>query len=555
MVLAKLNNIKKHYGDRLVLDIKNFEILDGDRIGIVGENGAGKTTLLKILVKNIEPDEGQIFLTQSYEYISQLDNYMGECEDNRLNKILNTPTKYEEFLSGGEKIKLKISKALSENKKLLIADEPTSNLDEKSIKILEDMLKNFKGSLLIVSHDRDFLDSLCNYIVEINNGKIKVYKGNYSKYVKLKKQERIRNEFEYEEYINEKKRIEKSILGKEELRESIKRTPKRMGNSEARLHKMGGQKAKKNLENNIKSLKSRISHLVVKEKPKDIREIKINIQDGMEIISKNIIEVKNLNLFAGSKLLLDGAKFKVKKGRKAAIIGDNGCGKTTLLKEIFKNEKESIKVANGVTIGYFDQNQSILIKEKSILENISEGCAFNQGFIRINLDNFGFKGDDVYKLVSSLSGGEIVKAALCKILLSNNNLLILDEPTNYLDIKAMEALERALINTEKTIILVSHDRKFVENVCDYIIEIENKSIKEFDGKYKDYIIEKNKPIITTIEKENKEKLMLLKNKLSEIISLLSIEKDSHKKQELGKEYDELLKNIKTLEPQNLHLIS
>ncbi|EKQ58265.1 MULTISPECIES: ABC-F type ribosomal protection protein CplR [unclassified Clostridium] len=548
MVLAKLNNIKKYYGDRLVLDIKNFEILDGDRIGIVGENGAGKTTLLKILVKNIEPDEGQIFLTQSYEYISQLDNYMGECEDNKLNKMLNTPTKYEEFLSGGEKIKLKISKALSENKKLLIADEPTSNLDEKSIKILEDMLKNFKGSLLIVSHDRDFLDSLCNYIVEIDNGKLKVFKGNYSKYVKLKKQERIRNEFEYEEYINEKKRIEKSILGKEELRESIKRTPKRMGNSEARLHKMGGQKAKKNIDNNIKSLKSRILHLEVKEKPKDIREIKINIQDGKEIISKNIIEVKNLNLFAGSKLLLKGAKFKVKKGRKAAIIGDNGCGKTSLLKEIFINEKESIKVANGVTIGYFDQNQSILIKEKSILENVSEGCAFDQGFIRINLDNFGFKGDDVYKLVSSLSGGEIVKAALCKILLSNNNLLILDEPTNYLDIKAMEALERALINTEKTIILVSHDRKFVENVCDYIIEIENESIKEFDGKYKEYIIEKNKPIITTIEKENKEKLMLLKNKLSEIISLLSIEKDSHKKQELEKEYAELLKNIKTLEP-------
>lgn len=547
MQLGKLDKIKKYYGDRLILDIKDFEILDGDRIGIVGQNGAGKTTMLKVLMGNIEPDEGQLFLTESYSYISQMEDYCGECEENKVMKLFKAPEKYEDFLSGGEKIKLKISKALSENKKLIIADEPTSNLDSKSIKILEDMLKGYKGALLLVSHDREFLDSLCNTIIEIEAGSIKVYKGNYSKYLELKSEERKREEFEYNQYLNEKKRLENAVIGKQELRDSIKRTPKRMGNSEARLHKMGGQKAKKNLDNNIKALKSRIDHLEIKKKPQNISETKVNIQGGMEIISKNIVEVKNLNLFAGNKLLIENAAFKIKRGRKVGIIGDNGSGKTTLLKEIIGKENENIKVANKVTIGYFDQNQSILQRGKSILENVMESSSYDQGFVRINLDNFGFKGDIVYKIVGSLSGGELVKVALCKILLSDNNILILDEPTNYLDINSMEALEKALLNTEKTVIIVCHDRKFIENICDYIIQIKDKSISEFDGNYKEYLNEINKPQINKDERLSKEKIMLLKNKLSEVISLLSIEKDASKKEKLENDYTRLLKEIKTLE--------
>ncbi len=545
MSLARLNKVKKYYGDRLILDIDKLEILDGDRIGLVGVNGAGKTTLIKALINDTPIDEGNVYLTKSFAYISQTEDANEKFLDNNFKNIFNAPFEYDDFLSGGEKVKFKIAKALGENKNLIIADEPTANLDGYSIGILEKMLKNYNGALLLVSHDRNFLDVLCNTIIEIEDGKIKIYKGNYSKYLELKALERQRSETEYVAYINEKKHIENAILNKQNIKDSIRRTPKRMGNSEARLHKMGGQKGKKNLDNNIKALKSRVDHLDVKEKPKNIKETKIKVQDNLKITSKNLIEVKHLNLIAGDKLLLKDASFKIKNGRKVALIGNNGCGKSTLLKEIISN-KNNIKILDNVVIGYFDQSQYILNDNESILKNILRDCSYDESFIRTNLDGFGFKGDTVFKQVSLLSGGEKVKVALCKVLLSDNNLMILDEPTNYLDIKSMEALESALINCNKTLIIVSHDRKFISNICNYILEIDNNKINEFSGCYDDYITSKNKPKINLKEKQNKENLILLENRFSEVISLISTETDINKKNLLEDEYNSLLIKIRKL---------
>ena len=543
MLLIKIKNVKKYYEDRLVLDIEDFELMDGDRIGLVGENGAGKTTLIKAILGLIEVEEGNIFLTESYSYISQTEENVECLEDNKIKKIFNSPKKYKEFLSGGEKVKLRVAKALSENKRLIIGDEPTSNLDSKSVKNLEDMFKNHKGALLLVSHDREFLDNICNKIAEIKDGKIKVYEGNYSKYLKLKKEERNREEREYKEYITEKNRLETAIRVKEGLGDRIRKTPKRMGNSEARLHrKMGGQKGKKKIDNAIKNIENRIEHLEVKEKPKDIKETKIRIKEGLEIITKTPIEIKDLNLYAGNKLLIKDSSLRIKRGSKTALIGENGCGKSTLIKEIINNSKEEIKINNKVRIGYFDQEQKILNDNKSILENIKESSSYDEGFIRINLDGFGFKGDSVFKKVSILSGGEKVKVALCKIILADNNLLILDEPTNYLDIKAVESLEEALKNMDKTLLIVCHDRRFIEKVCDNLIFIENKSIKQFSGTYNEYIKEKEKPDKTL--KRKLEEKMIIENKLSEVISLLSVEKNEDIKNQLNEKYNELLKQLK-----------
>ena len=543
MLLIKIKNVKKYYEDRLVLDIEDFELMDGDRIGLVGENGAGKTTLIKAILGLIEVEEGNIFLTESYSYISQTEENVECLEDNKIKKIFNSPKKYKEFLSGGEKVKLRVAKALSENKRLIIGDEPTSNLDSKSVKNLEDMFKNHKGALLLVSHDREFLDNICNKIAEIKDGKIKVYEGNYSKYLKLKKEERNREEREYKEYITEKNRLETAIRVKEGLGDRIRKTPKRMGNSEARLHrKMGGQKGKKKIDNAIKNIENRIEHLEVKEKPKDIKETKIRIKEGLEIITKTPIEIKDLNLYAGNKLLIKDSSLRIKRGSKTALIGENGCGKSTLIKAIINNSKEEIKINNKVRIGYFDQEQKILNDNKSILENIKESSSYDEGFIRINLDGFGFKGDSVFKKVSILSGGEKVKVALCKIILADNNLLILDEPTNYLDIKAVESLEEALKNMDKTLLIVCHDRRFIEKECDNLIFIENKSIKQFNGSYNEYIKEKEKPDKTL--KRKLEEKMIIENKLSEVISLLSVEKNEDIKNQLNEKYNELLKQLK-----------
>lgn len=546
MQLALLNNVKKHYGDKLILDIKKLEILTGDRIGLVGANGAGKSTLLKILIGEEDTDEGNIYLTKSYAYISQIGNFEEDCSINKIKSLFNAPEEYKEYLSGGEKVKIKISNALSENKELIIADEPTSNLDSKSIEILEKMFKSHNGSFLLVSHDRKFLDALCNTIFEIEDGKVNVYKGNYSKYLELKKLEKDRQLYEYNEYINEKNRLEEAIVVKEKLKNNIRRTPKRMGNSEARLHKMGGQKSKKNLDNSIKAIKTRIDHLEVKEKPKNEKEIKIDVINNLELTSKNPIEAKGLNLTVNDKILLSNANFKIKKGKKVALIGKNGSGKSTLLKEIINNQNESIKISNNVVFGFLDQEQNLLDPNKTILENIQVNSSYLESFIRTNLDGFGFKGDTVYKKVSTLSGGEKVKVSICKLLLSDNNIVVLDEPTNYLDIKCMEALENSLKNTNKTLLIVSHDREFISNICNYILEIDNQTITQFDGSYDEYLLFKNKPKINKDEKVRQDNKMILENKLSEVISLLSFESNLEKKNLLEKEYFNILNKIKSL---------
>ena len=544
MLLIKIDKLKKYYEDKLILDISNLEISSGDKIGLIGENGCGKTTLIKSILGLIPIDEGNIFLTDSYSYISQDENSIDPLSKNEFNKNINAPKKYKNYLSGGEKVKIKISNALTENKELLIADEPTSNLDRGTISSLQSTLKNYNGALLLVSHDRDFLDNLCNTIVEIKNGKINVYPGNYTNYLNLKKSDVARKEKEYNSYIKEKNRLENAITVKEHLENRIQKTPKRMGNSEARLHrKMGGQKGKKKIDNSIKNIKKRLEHLDVVEKPTSSKQIKIVVQENLDLVTKTPILIKNYDLCTPSKLLIKNINFSIKKGDKVGILGNNGCGKTLLLKKIIKNTDENIKINSKVKIGYFDQTQKILDNTKSIVTNIKLNSSYDESFIRINLDRFGFKGDVVYKNVSSLSGGEKVKVALCKILLSDNNVLILDEPTNYLDIKSIESLEKALLNTNKTLILVSHDMKFVESICNHLIFIKDKKLKDFHGSYKEYIDSSAKNIDISVRKSLEEK-MLLENKISKVLSLLSLEKDLSKKEILNNKYLQLIAEVK-----------
>ncbi|WP_346962230.1 ribosomal protection-like ABC-F family protein [Clostridium sp.] len=544
MLLVECSNIKKSFGDRSILDIENLKVYSQDRIGVVGVNGVGKTTLINILCQRLQPDEGGVKLYGRYSYISQLEGPESISITDEMASKFNVESIWNENMSGGEKTRFKLAHALSQNSQLIFADEPTSNMDIEGIELMEKNFEKYKGVLILISHDRNFLDGLCNKILEIEDGRIKIYNGNYSDYAALKAKERERAEFEYEEYIKEKKRLKSVITDAKQRVKSIKTTPKRMGNSEARLHKMGGQKAKADIERTVKNIEKRIDHLEVKEKPKEQVDIKLDIQDSNKLHSKIVIEGKNITKTFGKKIILDNAEFSIYNTSKVALIGPNGCGKSTLIKMIMDND-ESIRIANGAKIGYFSQDMDILKENCTIIENVMESSIKDETFAMLLLARLLFKGEDIYKKVSILSGGERVKVSFAKMLLQDINLLILDEPTNYMDINSLEVVENVLKDYHSTLLFVSHDRRFVDYIADHIMTIEHHKIMMFKGNYKEYLDSKNK--CTDNDKEEiKNEIFILKNRLSEVIGRLSIPSKKDDVVALDEEYNELLARLKKL---------
>lgn len=538
MLILDINNLKKYYGYRLILDIKDLKVYSGDKIGLVGLNGSGKTTLLNLISKEINPEEGTIRTTIEPFYIKQLEDSSNKEVDKEYMSKFGLKDKNEQFMSGGELTRLKIAKFLTDDRKFLLADEPTSNLDFEGINLLIEKLSKFDGSMIITSHDRDLLDKVCNKIVEIEDGKIKIYEGNYSVYKAQKELEKKTQELEYEKYIREKKRLQKALIDTKQNLEKIRTTPKRMGNSEARLHKMGGQVNKKKQDNKVKAIAKRIEKLEVKDKVKELEKINLDIR-GEEIFSKIVIEGKDITKAFGKRILFKNSDFQIYNKSKVGLIGDNGTGKTTLLKMILENAP-NINISKKANIGYFSQNLNILDENKSIIENLLELNCLEQD-ARDILARFLFKRDDVYKKVSVLSGGEKVKVSLAKILLNNFNILILDEPTNYLDIYSIEAVEEALINYDGTLLFVSHDRRLIEKVADTIMVIENNKINTFQGTFNEY---NNKALVNNSnDKDLLYKKAILENKLSEVIGLLSISKNDEDKEKLDLEYQKILKEL------------
>lgn len=546
MLLTEICGVKKYFGDRLILSVDNFKIYSGDKIGVVGLNGAGKSTFLNILAGRLLPEEGWVEMKASYSYITQLEDKEPIKPEGALASrfgVKNLPT---EGSSGGEKTRKKLAASLSRNTALIIADEPTSNLDREGIELLQKEFKNFEGALLVVSHDREFLDQVCNSILEIEDGKIKLYKGNYSKYKLLKEQERERAQFEYEEYTKEKQRLQQVILETKEKVRTMRKAPSRMGNSEARLHKMGNQKAKASLDRSVKNIKARLEKMEVKERPKELPKVNMDLISESKVHSKIVISGEKITKTFGERVIFKDADFRIINGSKTALIGSNGCGKTTLINMIVKGY-DNIKVAKAVKIGYFTQDLNMLDLNKSLLENVMESSIQNETFVRTLLARLLFKREDLNKKVQLLSGGERVKGALAKIMVSDFNMLILDEPTNYLDIYSLEAVEEALKEYNHTILFVSHDRKFVKNVADHILEIENSKINFFQGSLEEYLERKQqaeKPPKPLKEEIDEAELMLLQNRMAEILGRLSMPSKKDDVDALDKEYKEILARLK-----------
>lgn len=524
-MLISVDNVTFDYGGNLIFKNVSFSINEGDRIALIGANGEGKTTLIKVILSQLEPSDGEVFKksgikigyleqnggfesgntvydemklvfreefsavgrlnslskelsetdyqSKEYEilsakleslnkYISANDCFNAEVKIKTVLNGLGFADMYERVidgLSGGEKTRLKLAKLLLEQPELLILDEPTNHLDIASLFWLEEYLQTFKGAIFVVSHDRYFLDRIVSSVVELENKNVLLFKGNYSKYKVLKCAYVERRQKEYEAQVEEIKKLQDYVA-----RNIVRATTAKSAQSRVnRLEKMDV------LEKPYLPPKPPVFNFDYDEKPYE-----------------NVLEIKNFNLERGGKRLISNGNLSLKRGKKLALTGANGTGKSSLLKEIVSGNSE-ISLGRFVKIAYYDQEFATLGGENTVLEEVwGRRTGLTQTEVRAALARSGLFAEDIDKKVKMLSGGEKAKLALCVLELERGNLLILDEPTNHLDLPAREALETALINFDGTLIFVSHDRYFVSAVATAVAEISNFSINYFDGGYKEY---------------------------------------------------------------------
>jgi len=533
IMILSCQNLSKTFVDRPILKQASFQLEEHEKAAIVGVNGAGKTTLLKMIIGQLPADEGLITFAKdkTFGYLAQqsdlssshtiyeellsvkqdlvsmeqqlrdLEESMKHCEGTQLEEIMNRYTRMthdfevrggllykseltgvlkglsfldEDFdkqistLSGGQKTRVSLAKLLLQSPDLIILDEPTNHLDIASISWLETYLRSYKGAVLIVSHDRYFLDRIVTKVIAIENGLVRSYAGNYSDYAA--KAAMLRKAA-----VNAYLKQQEEIHHQQQVIDKLKSF---------------------NREKSIKRAESRekmLDKMELLEKPVEIRD-DMHLKLTPQIISGNdVLSIEDLSKHFGSLTLFEHVDIEIKRGEHVAIIGDNGTGKTTLLKII--NELESmdsgqIRLGSKVEIGYYDQEHHVLHSEKTLFDEISDDYpALTNTQIRNTLAAFLFTGDDVFKKISELSGGERGRVSLAKLMLSNANFLILDEPTNHLDITSKEILEQALNDYEGTVLYVSHDRYFVNQTATRILDLYNKQFYSFAGNY-DYYLEK-----------------------------------------------------------------
>ncbi len=479
MLILCAKNIVKEFGGRRILDIDRLEIQDGERLGLVGENGAGKSTLMRILAGDIQPDQGAVERTGSVRLAGQF-GAGGQAEVGDAGRRFRAQD-LREGLSGGEQTRRRISQALDAQPQLLLLDEPTSDLDAEGVKELQRQIAAYQGALLIVSHDKAFLDALCEEILELEDGRITRFPGNYSAYEAEKARRRAHQQFEFDQYRREKARLTAAIADKEGHAKSVLKLPRRMGNSEARLHKRSATEIEEKLHKTAKAMRSRLEQLEEKERPRDIPPIRIRLGAADGVVSKRAVEGRHVTIKVPGKELLRNASFFLPTGSRTALMGANGCGKTTLVRAIVAGTA-GIRVSPGVRIGYFSQeHEQTLDMDRTVLENAMSISIHDQSVVRTILANLNLREDDVGKPMRVLSGGERVKTSLARLLASDANCLILDEPTNHLDLISMQAFKRTISAYAGTLLLISHDRDTVGQAAQRILTIENGKIETFEG--------------------------------------------------------------------------
>lgn len=535
MIVLSANNLTKTYGTDVIIDKASFHLNAGDKVGIIGRNGAGKTTLLNMLTGELPCDGGEFFVSQNTRigYLKQRDNFnsegtvleeiegifsglreleneIAELSDkvaenpqdtgllNRLDElqhrfdreggytyksemigILNSMAFDESFynkkissLSGGERTRLALAALLLEKPDILLLDEPTNHLDIGTLKWLEQYLEAYRGTIMIVSHDRYFLDRTVNRIFEVENHKVYSYQGKYSDYAAQKK---LRRETELRAYNNQ----QREIARQEEMIRRMK------------------QRGTEHLAKRAASREKRLDMIERIERPEsEMGKMKIhfkeNFPSGGDVIMAENLE-KSFGRGSERRDLFHGVNLDIKRGERICILGPNGVGKTTLLRVLLGEltpDAGYLKIGHNVAFGYYDQGQLLLSDANTVLEELKESYRlYTDTEMRSILGRFLFKGEEVFLPVGSLSGGEKARLSLLKLMLSGANTLILDEPTNHLDIESKEVFEEALMEFPGTVIVVSHDRYFLQRIPTRILELTQDGVIEYLGRY-DYYLEK-----------------------------------------------------------------
>ena len=535
MIEISLNKIEKNYGFNKVLDGFSLDIKEGEVITLIGENGCGKSTILNIVNKDESIDKGNVsirkgstigylkqvpdirennetvkdILYESKSNILEMQNKLKEYErkmetanEKELNNIIikysNLQEKFIELggyeidteiskviagfklndlvdkkyntLSGGEKRIVSLAAIMIKQPNILLLDEPTNHLDIETLEWLENFIKKYKGTILIVSHDRYFIDKVSTKTVLIERGKEIVFHGNYSYYLE---ENDLRIDREFKEYKDQSKIIEAMKKKIKQLEEFGK------------LAYPGGEPFFKRAEN----IRKRLDRMEKVEKPIEKKDIPLNF-DINNRSGKDVIKINNYDLKINDNILIQDINLKINYNDKVCIMGSNGCGKSTLIKRIIENNVPNIKIGSNVSIGYIPQ-EIVFDNNKTILEYARQFFIGEESHLRSALNKFYFNDEIVFKRINKLSGGEKVRLKLFELIQCNNNCIILDEPTNHIDINTKEILEIALKEYKGTLIFISHDRYFINKLANKILYIENNKIKEYIGNYEDYKLIKN----------------------------------------------------------------